>query len=117
MTVAVQSPAATIAANVAKASAISSAKDEAALTAAMNATAEATAETGAAATATFVKDKTAWQNMDLPDMIAAEATRADFMPFVIGGVVTYLLLGVGLPMALPKDDGSSNYMKLIEGKH
>jgi len=113
------SPTQQIANNVAILEAMASAENEAALTAAKGVTAEAVATAGGAAgSAPYKQDPTAWQNMAFGDFVLKETTRQDFMPFVIGGVVTYLLLGVALPAALPADGKKdSHYIKFIKGEH
>jgi hypothetical protein len=113
-------PAAQIATNVAVLEAMSGATDEAGLSAAKSATAAAAgaSSTGAAAAEAYKPDPTAWQNMAMGDYVAAEAGRSDFMPFVIGGVVTYILLGVMLPAALPSEGKkNSKYVNLTKGIH
>ena len=117
--VATTTPGSVIATNVAIMEAMSKATDAAGLDAAKGASAAA-AEAGAAtATAEAYKpDPTAWQNMATGDFVAAEAGRSDFMPFIIGGVVTYLLLGVMLPAALPTEGKkTSKYYNMIQGNH
>ena len=118
--VATSSPAAQIATNSAILNAMGAATNEAELTAARSATAAETGSAPAAAAVSegFKADGSAWQNMGMGDFVATEAGRDNFMPFVIGGVVTYLLLGVMLPAALPADGKkTSNYMKLARGEH
>ena len=71
-----------------------------------------------AGTAAFVKDPTAWQNMEFSAFVTTEAGRADTWPFLVGGLVTFLLLGVGIPMGLTKEGRkNSKYMSMIEGRH
>jgi len=113
------SPAAAIAKNAAVLQSMSAASDEAGLEAAKNVTVEAAPVAAAtAAGAAFQADPTAWQNMAMGDYIATEAGRSDFYPFLIGGLVTYLLLGVMLPASLPSEGKkSSKYIKMINGDH
>ena len=67
---------------------------------------------------TFVKDPNAWQNLSFGAFAAKEAGRKETYPFLIGAVVTYLLLGVMLPMSLPKEGKkNSKYISYIEGRH
>ena len=67
---------------------------------------------------TFVKDPSAWQNLSFGAFAVKEAGRKETYPFIIGAVVTYLLLGVMLPMALPKEGKKdSKYISYIEGRH
>ena len=117
--VATVSPAATIAKNVAVMEAAGAAKDDAALAAALNAT--AAVEGGASVTSAggkFEPDPTAWQNMSFGDYVATEAGREHTLPFVIGGIVTFMLLGMGLPAMLPAGTPeNSKYIALSKGVH
>ena len=64
----------------------------------------------------FVRDSTAWQNMSYGAYVAEEMGRDNTWPFIAGAVVTYILLGVMLPGALPASTKKdSKYMQMIEG--
>jgi len=54
--------------------------------------------------------------MQFWDYVSAEANRDNTYPFVIGGIVTYLLLGVGLHMATATHDpAKSKYISIAMG--
>lgn len=66
----------------------------------------------------FVKDGSAWQNQDFASFVGIEAGRRDTFPFMFSAVFTWLLLGVGLGMALPSSaKKNSKYISMIEGRH
>jgi hypothetical protein len=69
-----------------------------------------------ASSASFQKDPSAWQNMEYGAYVSQEMGRDVTWPFIVGAAVTYLLLGVMLPGALPASSKeTSKYMKMIEG--
>eukprot|EP00608_Synchroma_pusillum_P008327 CAMPEP_0198426616 /NCGR_PEP_ID=MMETSP1452-20131203/5373_1 /TAXON_ID=1181717 /ORGANISM="Synchroma pusillum, Strain CCMP3072" /LENGTH=119 /DNA_ID=CAMNT_0044146989 /DNA_START=90 /DNA_END=449 /DNA_ORIENTATION=+ len=73
-------------------------------------------EAAPTAAATFTKDMTAWQNQSFASAVATESSRGVMLPFVIGGVVAFLLLGVSLPTSLPKEmEKSSEYWRMVTG--
>ena len=94
-----ESPRITIAKNILSLSLISRATDESSLAEAakssmtINAAAlqpelkglEGYLAAAPAAGTAFVKDPTAWQNMELSAMVQTEAGRADTWPFLVGG--------------------------------
>jgi len=66
----------------------------------------------------FTHDSTAWQNMSFGDYVATEAKRDETWPFIVGAVVVYVLLGLGIPSGLSEEGKKkSKYMSYIEGRH
>lgn len=67
---------------------------------------------------TFTHDSTAWQNMNFGDYVATEAKRDETWPFIVGAVVVYVLLGLGIPAGLSEEGKKkSKYISYIEGRH
>ena len=95
-----EGPRMTIAKNIIAFNKIASAKDDAALSAASTTAVsinvaeqqpelkglEGYLSSGPAAGAAFVKDPTAWQNMELSAFVSTESARADTWPFLVGGL-------------------------------
>ena len=49
--------------------------------------------------------------------VSAEVGRDVTWPFIVGAIVTYLLLGVGLPAMLPASSKKdSKYLAMVEGR-
>jgi hypothetical protein len=66
----------------------------------------------------FAKDPKAWQNMEFGSFVAEEAGRDMTWPFLVGGIVTFMLLGMGIPSGLSKEGKrTSKYISMIEGRH
>eukprot|EP00341_Mesodinium_pulex_P015778 CAMPEP_0116916820 /NCGR_PEP_ID=MMETSP0467-20121206/18768_1 /TAXON_ID=283647 /ORGANISM="Mesodinium pulex, Strain SPMC105" /LENGTH=137 /DNA_ID=CAMNT_0004593781 /DNA_START=112 /DNA_END=525 /DNA_ORIENTATION=+ len=124
----------TIAQNIVGMSEIVKAQSEAAITSAKSAKAIDTASLPAAlaghesylaaaaasssAGAASVIDQTSWHNLKGMEFVAAEAGRDSTWPFLVGIVCSWLLLGVALPAALPKDGmKNSKYIQRRNGEH
>eukprot|EP00607_Mallomonas_marina_P004662 CAMPEP_0182428504 /NCGR_PEP_ID=MMETSP1167-20130531/23069_1 /TAXON_ID=2988 /ORGANISM="Mallomonas Sp, Strain CCMP3275" /LENGTH=142 /DNA_ID=CAMNT_0024611443 /DNA_START=140 /DNA_END=568 /DNA_ORIENTATION=- len=62
-------------------------------------------------------DPKAWQNLPFEEFVVVEAGRAETWPFLVGAFVTWILLGIGIPVMLPKEGRkNSKYMQLLERK-
>ena len=56
--------------------------------------------------------------MEFWDYVGEEANREHTFPFVVGGIISYLLLGVGLHMATATHDpAKSKYVSIAMGKN
>uniref|UniRef100_A0A7S0SYY1 Uncharacterized protein n=1 Tax=Chromulina nebulosa TaxID=96789 RepID=A0A7S0SYY1_9STRA len=57
----------------------------------------------------FIPDTNHWHNKPFGDFVLIEAKRQHTWPFLVGGLVSILLLGVLFPLSLPKDIKENNY--------
>jgi hypothetical protein len=72
----------------------------------------------ATASGVFIPDSKAWQNAPLGDFLAQESGRFETWPFLVGGLVTYLLFGFMLPMSLSSEGKKdSKYISYLHGNH
>eukprot|EP01035_Chromulina_nebulosa_P020807 gene20807-26973_t len=57
----------------------------------------------------FVPDPNHWHNKPFGEFVLIEARRQHTWPFLVGGLVTILLLGVLFPLCLPNDIKANSY--------